>query len=443
MAFSGWCDCPYLLAAAVRAGCDVKAYGVRTAFQPAFEIDDARRLAAKLGADFELIDADVLARDEVCANGPDRCYRCKAFIFSTILERMARDGYEILADGTNATDDPANRPGFQALAELGVTSPLRRAGMTKEAVRAASRDSTCSRPTSRASRAWPCTCRRGRLSRRPRSTRLPRLGVEDGKRPVGGSVGGKRPVGDSGSCEARNRPGRFVLETDRLLLRQLTRRDFAALCTMLQDDEVMYAYEGALSDGDAQAWLDRQLRRYARDGFGLRAVVLKETGELIGQCGLTLQDVDAQGTRGVEVGYLFCREFWHRGFATEAALAHAVTSPSTSWARARCSPSYAIRTSLRRASPSATAWFRAARSSSTIAAWTCRTSCSPSPAPSEARGSGGNAPASQGVYWAHHACGASGGFRTRHPTKGKPCLPTSSPMPPCSTARRGWSSNRT
>ena len=128
VAFSGGCDSSYLLAAAVRAGCDVKAYGVRTAFQPAFEIDDARRLAAELGADFELIDADVLARDEVCANGPDRCYRCKAFIFSTILERMARDGYEILADGTNATDDPANRPGFQALAELGVTSPLRRAG---------------------------------------------------------------------------------------------------------------------------------------------------------------------------------------------------------------------------------------------------------------------------------------------------------------------------
>ena len=128
-------------------------------------------------------------------------------------------------------------------------------------------------------------------------------------------------MGGSGSCEACNRPGRFVLETDRLLLRELTRRDFAALCTMLQDDEVMYAYEGALSDGDAQAWLDRQLRHYARDGFGLWAVVLKETGELIGQCGLTLQDVDAQGTRGVEVGYLFCREFWHRGFATEAARA--------------------------------------------------------------------------------------------------------------------------
>ena len=139
VAFSGGCDSSYLLAAALRAGCATKAYGVRTAFQPAFEIDDAHRLAAELGAEFELIDADVFAHDEVCANGPDRCYRCKTFIFSTILEHMARDGYDVLADGTNVTDDPANRPGFQALAELGVVSPLRRAGMTKDDVRAASR----------------------------------------------------------------------------------------------------------------------------------------------------------------------------------------------------------------------------------------------------------------------------------------------------------------
>ena len=89
VAFSGGCDSSFLLAAALRAGCDVRAYGVRTAFQPAFEIEDAQRLAAELGADFELVDADVLAQGEICANGPDRCYRCKTFIFSTILARMA------------------------------------------------------------------------------------------------------------------------------------------------------------------------------------------------------------------------------------------------------------------------------------------------------------------------------------------------------------------
>lgn len=140
VAFSGGCDSSYLLAAALRAGCTVKAYGARTAFQPAFEIADAARLARELGAAYELLDVDVLAHGEVCANASDRCYRCKTVIFSTILERMARDGYEVLADGTNASDNPERRPGFRALAELGVVSPLRRAGMIKDNVRAASRE---------------------------------------------------------------------------------------------------------------------------------------------------------------------------------------------------------------------------------------------------------------------------------------------------------------
>lgn len=184
VAFSGGCDSSFLLAAALRAGCDVKAYGVRTAFQPAFEIDDARRLTAELGAEFELIDADVLARREICANGPDRCYRCKTFIFSTIIERMARDGYDVLADGTNVTDDPANRPGFQALAELGVVSPLRRAGMTKEMVRTASRELglfTADKPS------FSCVAVHVGEGRPITSAALAetaaRLGIEGGKRP--------------------------------------------------------------------------------------------------------------------------------------------------------------------------------------------------------------------------------------------------------------------
>ncbi len=184
VAFSGGCDSSYLLAAALRAGCDVKAYGVRTAFQPAFEIDDARRLAAELGAEYELIDADVLARGEICANGPDRCYRCKTFIFSTILERMGRDGYEVLADGTNTTDDPANRPGFRALAELGVVSPLRRAGMSKDDVRAASRDLglfTADKPS------FSCLAvhapKGERVTRSALDEAAARLGVADGARP--------------------------------------------------------------------------------------------------------------------------------------------------------------------------------------------------------------------------------------------------------------------
>lgn len=184
VAFSGGCDSSFLLAAALRAGCDVRAYGVRTAFQPAFEIEDAQRLAAELGADFELVDADVLAQGEICANGPDRCYRCKTFIFSTILARMAEDGFEVLADGTNVTDDPANRPGFQALAELGVVSPLRRAGMTKDDVRAASRELglfTADKPS------FSCIAvhvGEGRpITAAALAETAERLGVADGRRP--------------------------------------------------------------------------------------------------------------------------------------------------------------------------------------------------------------------------------------------------------------------
>ena len=110
-----------------------------------------------------------------------------------------------------------------------------------------------------------------------------------------------------------------ILETPRLLLREMTTSDLTAICRVLQDEKTMYAYEHAFSDEEAQAWLNNQLRRYREDGFGLWAVVLKESGEIIGQCGITLQDVNGEWVP--EVGYLFERAYWHRGFATEAAIA--------------------------------------------------------------------------------------------------------------------------
>ena len=148
LAFSGGADSAYLLAAALRAGCTVGVYCVKTAFQADFELDDARMVLRALGRDAAADDAvrgmrvlrlDVLSQPDVCANSPDRCYLCKRFILGAVREAAARDGFDVLADGTNATDDPARRPGFRALAELGAVSPLRRAGMTKEDVRAASR----------------------------------------------------------------------------------------------------------------------------------------------------------------------------------------------------------------------------------------------------------------------------------------------------------------
>ena len=111
----------------------------------------------------------------------------------------------------------------------------------------------------------------------------------------------------------------MILETERLYLRKMEQSDYLALCKILQDKEVMYAYEHAFSDEEVQKWLDEQLSRYAQYGFGLWAVILKQTGEFIGQCGLTMQNFGSE--RVLEIGYLFQKAFWHQGYAIESAKA--------------------------------------------------------------------------------------------------------------------------
>lgn len=111
----------------------------------------------------------------------------------------------------------------------------------------------------------------------------------------------------------------MILETERLYLREMDQSDFNSLCKILQDEETMAAYEGAFSDSEAQEWLDRQIFRYQKWGFGLWAVVLKATNEMIGQCGLTMQPW--KETEVLEIGYLFERAYWHNGYAIEAAKA--------------------------------------------------------------------------------------------------------------------------
>lgn len=139
LAFSGGVDSAYLLYAAMKAGAVVKAYYVKTAFQPEFELADAKRLAQELGARMEILTADPLTDPVVAGNPKDRCYYCKKVIFSTILEAARRDGFDTILDGTNASDDAADRPGMKALGEMRVLSPLRLCGLTKEQIREASR----------------------------------------------------------------------------------------------------------------------------------------------------------------------------------------------------------------------------------------------------------------------------------------------------------------
>ena len=140
IAFSGGVDSAYLLYAALQSGADVRAYYVKSAFQPQFELDDARRLAEALSADMRVLDVDILADETVAANPPDRCYHCKRRIFSAIASAAAADGYTLLLDGTNASDDAGDRPGMRALRELSVRSPLRECGLTKPEIRRLSRE---------------------------------------------------------------------------------------------------------------------------------------------------------------------------------------------------------------------------------------------------------------------------------------------------------------
>lgn len=139
LAFSGGVDSAYLLYAAKAAGADVRAYYVKSAFQPQFELEDAKRLAGELMADMRILETDVLAVQTVADNPGDRCYHCKKLIFQTIAAAAQADGYTVLLDGTNASDEEGDRPGMRALRELSVRSPLRECGLTKEKIQSLSR----------------------------------------------------------------------------------------------------------------------------------------------------------------------------------------------------------------------------------------------------------------------------------------------------------------
>lgn len=140
LGFSGGVDSSYLLYAGLRCGAQIGAYYLQTAFQPAFEREDALRLARELGVPFTVVELDILARPRVAQNPADRCYHCKTALFGALKERAEADGYPLLLDGTNASDRPEDRPGMRALEELSVRSPLRECGITKDEVRRLSRE---------------------------------------------------------------------------------------------------------------------------------------------------------------------------------------------------------------------------------------------------------------------------------------------------------------
>ena len=110
-----------------------------------------------------------------------------------------------------------------------------------------------------------------------------------------------------------------ILETSRLLLRELVPADADAIARVICDPETMRYYPAPFDRAAADEWVARNLHRYRANGHGLWALVLKKTKDVIGDCGITLQEVD--GEHLPEIGYHLRRDMWGQGFATEAARA--------------------------------------------------------------------------------------------------------------------------
>ena len=140
LALSGGVDSSYLLYAGIKYGAKIKAYYVKTAFQPSFELGDALTIVAQLDAPLTVLERDITNERRILDNSPRRCYYCKRIILETIIQHAKEDGCSIVIDGTNASDNTVERAGTRAIRELSVRSPLRECGITKEMVRELSKE---------------------------------------------------------------------------------------------------------------------------------------------------------------------------------------------------------------------------------------------------------------------------------------------------------------
>lgn len=111
----------------------------------------------------------------------------------------------------------------------------------------------------------------------------------------------------------------MITETERLFLREMNESDFDALYAVLADSDIMKHYPYTFDEKRVRGWIEKNIERYKASGFGLWAVCLRETGEMIGDCGLTLQMIDGQQLP--EIGYHIRRDQQRRGYASEAAAA--------------------------------------------------------------------------------------------------------------------------
>ena len=112
---------------------------------------------------------------------------------------------------------------------------------------------------------------------------------------------------------------KYLIDTERLGLRKLIKDDCNYLQKMLGDSQTMIYYPATYSIDEVNNWINRSIKSYHKNGFGLWAVILKETNSFIGQCGISLQKID--GKTVPEIGYHINKKHWNHGYATEAAKA--------------------------------------------------------------------------------------------------------------------------
>ena len=110
-----------------------------------------------------------------------------------------------------------------------------------------------------------------------------------------------------------------MIETKRLLLREMAENDFDALYNVFSNKEISKFYPYDFDEERVYAWIERNIKRYKEYGFGLWAVCLKETKEVIGDCGLTLQNIN--GEEKPEIGYHIRKDMQRKGYAKEASVA--------------------------------------------------------------------------------------------------------------------------
>lgn len=140
VAFSGGVDSTFLLKAAKEVlGERVLAVTARSCFFPDREMEEAERFCQKEGIRLVFCEEKILEEEGIARNPPDRCYLCKKALFRKIGALARQNGMRYVAEGSNLDDEGDYRPGLQAVAELGVKSPLRQAGMTKADIRALSK----------------------------------------------------------------------------------------------------------------------------------------------------------------------------------------------------------------------------------------------------------------------------------------------------------------